>query len=202
MEMQELEAQTRSERGKGAARELRRRELIPAVFYGRGVATMALAVAPKELTRALTTSYRRNVVLRLKADGQERTVMVKEVQDDPVTGRLLHVDFYEVSDERTVEVDVPLTTSGRAQGVVKGGQLTVVYRTLPVHTVPSKILDKIEVDVTPLDIGQTFCVKDLDLPEGVQVTLSPSATLISVQVDKRRKDAADEDEDQAEAAAS
>ena len=191
MEPLTLQVEVRDGRGKGPARQLRAKGLLPAVFYGPGVETKGLALSPKELTKALETEYRLNIVLRLAIAGQEHLAMVKDVQVDPVTRVPLHVDLYKVSNDRHVNVSVPLRTTGRALGVQKGGKLNVVFRELPLRATPDAIPSSITVNVASLDMGEVFKVQDLELPDGVEVLLSPERRLILVS-EERKKAVAEE----------
>jgi large subunit ribosomal protein L25 len=199
METQALNAEVRETRGKGPARQLRSRGLIPAVFYGPGIETTAMAISPKELVKALETEYRHNVVLTLPLEGNQVLAMVKDIQVHPVSRVPVHVDFYRVASDRPVEVRVPLRTTGRAKGVVKGGKLTVVFRDVPVRTTPDKIPANITINVEGLDMGDVFKVSDLTLPEGVEVLHAPDRRLVLVGEDRKR--VTDEEEAGAEAAA-
>lgn len=112
--------------------------------------------------------------------------MVKELQVHPVSREILHADLYRVELSQKVVVEVPLTTKGRAKGVVAGGELTVVYRALPVRTTPDKIPAVIEVDVGPMQINEFVKTKDLPLDEGVEVTLDPERNLITLLAPRKR----------------
>lgn len=179
MESLKLTTENRSETGKTAARRARAAGLIPAVFYGPSAKPQNLAVAPKALTQALSSPLRRNVLLELSLDGKAHYAMVKEVQVHPVTREVRHVDFYEVSLDRPINTRVPFTAEGRAKGVIAGGELNVIYRDLPVRAKPGKIPANITVDVTNMALGEFLHTKQLQLPEGVEVTLDPERSLVS-----------------------
>ena len=204
METTTLQAEVRASRGKGPARRLRARGKLPGVFYGPGVEPTPLTLSPKELERALRGERGRNVVFQLSVDGKDELAMVKDVTVDPVSQELLHVDLYRVFEDKELEVDVPFHTQGRARGVVMGGVLNVTRRTLPVRTTPAKIPVSIDVDVTPLNLKDTISVEQIELPEGVECTLSPKLTLVIV-LEPRKASAATETEEagaEGEAAAS
>ncbi len=194
MEPVTLQVEVRAGRGKGPARQLRANGQLPAVLYGPGVETTVLSVSPRELEKALTTEYRRNVVLRLDVGGAEHLAMVKELQVHPVTRRPIHLDLYRVSPEREVTTTVPVTTSGRAIGVQKGGKLNVVFREVPVRVAPNKIPAAIDINVAHLDVGDVFKVTELALPEGVTVLLPPDRRLALVSEDRRKAKAASDEE--------
>ncbi len=180
METTTLQAEVRESRGKGPARRLREQGKLPGVFYGPGVQPTPLTLSPKELEKALRGDRGRNVVFKLSVGGEEQLAMVKDVTTDPVTQELLHVDLYRVFEDKELEVNVPFYTHGRAAGVVQGGVLNVTRRTLPLRTTPARIPVSIDVDVTPLGLKDTIAVEDIELPEGVECTLSPKLTLVII----------------------
>ena len=186
MEPLTLTTESRPETGKGAARRLRARGLVPGVFYGPGAEPIGLAATPKALAQALSTPNRRNALLKLQVGGQEHLAMVKELQVHPLTRAILHFDLYKVELDRPVVVPVPFTTEGRAKGVVAGGEITVVFRDLPVRATPDNVPALIRVEVTNMELGDTLRVKDLTLPEGVQVMLEPERNLVSCAEPRKR----------------
>lgn len=179
MEAHSLSIELRTETGKGAARKLRAKGLIPAVFYGRGADAVGLAVTPKALTAALTTPLRRNVLLKLSIGGQEQLAMVKELQVEPLTRAVLHLDLYKVALDQKVTVLVPFSTEGRAKGVIAGGEINVIYRDLPVSTTPDKIPAEIKVDVTNMALGDSLRTKDIALPAGVEIVFDAERSLVT-----------------------
>jgi large subunit ribosomal protein L25 len=190
-----LSTEIRDSRGKNAARQLRAKGRIPAVFYGNGTEPVAISLSPKELSAALSTEVRRNAVLELDVGGQKQLAMVKELQVHPVTRELRHADLYRVTLDSHIVVQVPLRANGKAKGVVAGAELFVLYRELPVRTTPDKIPTVIEVDVTNLDLNETLHVKDLPLPAGVTVALPAERSVISCHEARKKPD------DEADAAA-
>lgn len=186
MEPVSLTIEARSGTGKGEARKLRARGLVPGVFYGPGAQPVGVAVTPKALTQALTTAHRRNALLRFDLDGQQHLAMVKEVQVHPVTRQVRHFDLYKVALDRPVQTRVPLLTEGRAKGVIAGGEISVVFRELPVRSTPDKVPAMIQVDVTNMELGDAIKVKDLKLPEGVEIALPSERNLISCAEPRKR----------------
>lgn len=178
--MTNVTATPRTEHGKGAARRLRNAGQIPAVAYGKDLAAMPLAIAPKEIVNVLKSERGQNSVLQMKAGAKELLVMIKDYSIHPVTRSLEHVDFVEVKLDRVVDVEIPLLMTGKAKGVTDGGLLRQVYRTLPVRCLPDRIPLKVEADVTELELGDHIAPKDLKLPEGVEVRLPENQTLIAV----------------------
>ncbi len=188
MDTTSLQAEVRVGRGKGPARRLRAQGKIPAVVYGPALEPTALTVSPKELTKALEGPKGRNVVFTLSFGGKDVLAMIREITVDPVTRVILHADFLRVTDDRLVDVVVPVTTHGRAVGVQKGGKLTVVFRELPIRTVPGSIPVSIDIDVAKLEIGDAITVAELPLPEGVSVSLPAKQTVVGVFEEKKVKE--------------
>jgi len=200
METTTLQAEVRESRGKGPARRLRARGMIPGVFYGPGLEPTPLTLSPKEVIKALRGPRGRNVVFKLSVGGKDELAMAKEVATDPVTQELLHIDLYRIFEDQELEVEVPFHTQGRAAGVVQGGVLNVTRRTLPVRTTAANIPVSIDVNVTKLNLKDTIAVEEVELPNGVVCTLQPKLTLVVV-LEPRKPTAAEEAEDQAAAAA-
>jgi large subunit ribosomal protein L25 len=175
-----LKAQNRTPAGKTEARRVRRQGMVPAIAYGRGLPSTAIAVPPKEVARILMSERGQNTVVELEMEGRKILAMIREFELHPVKRELVHVDFIEVKLDRPVDVHVPLHATGKAVGVTKGGVLRVVYRTLPVRCLPDRIPVKLETDVAHLELGMHVSTKELKLPEGVSVLLPPEQTLVSV----------------------
>jgi large subunit ribosomal protein L25 len=111
---------------------------------------------------------------------QDKVALIKEIQRHPVTGEILHMDFYEVNLEQKLTLKVPLHFVGKSEGVVKGGILQPVVREVEVECLPSDIPPSLDVDVTPLDIGNTLHVSTLTMPEGVVAIYDTDFTLVTV----------------------
>lgn len=199
MEPQTLQAEVRQKGGKGPARQLRMRGLIPAIFYGPGKDPVKLQVSPKALEKLLTGAYGRNQVLELTWGDEKALAIVKDLEVDPVTRRLLHADFYAVAEDRAVQTKVPFETKGRALGVQKGAAMRKLFRELPVRAFPQDVPAAIVLDVTPLDMGAVVKVEDLQLPEGVEVTFSPNRRVLLIEAKERKKAGAAGEEEAAAA---
>ena len=186
MDATPLTTELRTDRGKGAARQLRMNDKMPGVLYGPGLEPIALTVAPKELAHALSGPYRRNQLLSLKVQDKEHLALIRELQVHPVTRAPLHADFYRVDPEQSVEVLVPLKVSGRAKGVVAGGELRVLYRDLPVRAKPANIPSEIAIDVTNLELNETIDVSSLAPGEGAEVAMPGTRHVVVCQMPRRR----------------
>jgi len=185
METVEITIQRRTADGKGAARRLRRAGMIPAVFYGPKRTTVTVGVDAKEFAERLAHLEGSHLIRLLHADTtdgelHDKMTLLREVQRHPVTGCVLHADFYEVDLTERLTVSVPVRFVGKAVGVVAGGVLQPVLRELAVECLPTEIPDFIEVDVSPLGIHETIHVADLHLPEGVTPVGDQGRTLVTV----------------------
>lgn len=188
MEAQTLKAEVRKESGKGPARQLRMRGLIPAVFYGPDKKPTNLTVQPGQVTAALSTPHGRNQLMKLEfPDGTSELAVVRDLAVDPVSRKPIHVDFYSVALDRPVRAKVPFVTTGRAKGVAEGGILHKIFRELPVVGPPGAIPASITVDVTSLAMHQGVKTKDLVLPEGVTVSLPAEQNLVLVTTKEKEK---------------
>jgi large subunit ribosomal protein L25 len=179
-----LTAQSRKETGKGAARTLRRQALIPAVFYGPEIDPVHLSLNYRDLERLIKTGAGENVIIDLAIETGESTLshraMLKEIQLDPVKQTIMHVDLYEISLDKKIEVEVPIILTGTAKGVSDGGILQQVSRTVEISCLPDNIPDAFELEVTTLDIGDSLHVSDLNIPEGIEVLEEEELTIATV----------------------
>jgi large subunit ribosomal protein L25 len=182
-----VSAQRRDEKGKGPARRLRQKGLIPAVVYGRKSAPTHLAVDPALLLKAIATPHRFNTVLTLQMDGTEKHVLFKDYTVDPVSRRLLHADFLEVKLDEPVKVAVPVATTGTAVGQVEGGILSIATHEIVLEALPAKIPVRIEVDVTNLKIGSSIHVSELKPPEGCKFKYATDYVVAFVAVPEKEE---------------
>lgn len=180
MEANNLSVESRDLKGKGPARRLRMIGKIPAVLYGRGDHKL-LATDPRVLERTLVQEGGKNQVFRLKGAGvDDKAVLVKDYQIDPVTRRLLHVDLFEIDITAKVEVTVAINFTGKSQGVVEGGILNVIEREILVSCLPDRIPKHIDIDVTPLKIGDSLHLDEVQLPEGLEKISKQNPTICAV----------------------
>jgi large subunit ribosomal protein L25 len=185
MEKQTLPAEVRNSRGKGPARQLRMKGKIPAVLYGPGGETIALSVDPTALVKALTTPFRRNQLLELEVAGEKQLATVKDLDVHPVSRAVRHADFYRVALDKPSVYPVPLRTAGRAKGVVKGGELRVHYRTLPLRVAPDKVPAEILINVENLDMLESVRVKDIQLEAG-EIQLPADRAVVFVTSEQKK----------------
>ena len=175
-------ASDRTDRGKNAARRLRRSGMIPAVVYGGKGETVAVSVDPKTLHRVLRSESGRNTILSLDLGGGGRTsAILKRWQVDPIKERFLHADFYRIAMDVAIRVTVPILAKGEARGVkVDAGILELIMREVEVECLPGDIPERIEVDVTDLGIHDAIRVSDLPVNAKVKVLEEPDQVIVHV----------------------
>ena len=189
MEKVILKAEVRKEVGKRAAKDLRNKALVPANVYKGGKDALNLQIALTDLRDVLRTKAGENVIITLAISGEgnvkDKTVLIKEIQREPIKSGILHVDFNEISLTEMLKVNVPLASRGEPVGVkIDGGILEHVMWELQVECLPTAIPEKIEIDVTNLKIGDAVYVKDIAVPEGVKVLNDPGLITMILKAPK------------------
>jgi large subunit ribosomal protein L25 len=186
-----LNAQPRDNATKGRNHQLRREGKLLAILYGGKEAALSIAIDQKEFIKTLHTEHGENVIIALylsdsahgssKAGEKPVPVIIKEIQIDPVTRNLLHVDLCRISLKEEIRVNVPIEIYGEAPGVEKGGGLLdhIVHEVL-VKCLPTKIPDKIICDVSSLGVGETLTIKDLKIPKDVEVLDDPEKIVVNI----------------------
>lgn len=168
-----LEVSRRETTGKEVAKKLRQDGKIPAVVYGGHKEPVAITVdrkAVSELVHKSEHGIRSIFLLKMAGTDQQRHAMIKDIQIDPLSRRMKHIDFVRVVMDEKVRVTIPIHVIGTAKGVKEGGgMIDFQVRELHVECLPNAIPDQIDVDVTELDGHDYYRVKDLKLPEGVKV---------------------------------
>jgi large subunit ribosomal protein L25 len=177
-----LEVRERESRGTRPSRRLRREGLIPGVLYGQGKAPHAICVPERELRRVLTGAGGLHTILDIVLDGQTTPhhAVLKEYQQDPIRGRVTHVDFHEVRLDRPIQAQVAVHLLGESAGVTEGGVLSQVTREVNVEALPMEIPEHLELDVSGMAIGDSLRVADLTAVEGVTFLDDPETVLATV----------------------
>lgn len=188
-----LNASSRNDLGKGAARKIRAQGLLPAVIYRAGQSSTSVSLDPNELETAFRRSGNRNTLVSIGVDGKTFTCLVKATQRDPVTANLIHVDFYEVDADVEVMVRVPVKPTGKAIGVTAGGKLRLIRRDLDVRCKPDSIPASVNVDVSKLNIGDFVRVSTVPAPAGAEIVAPNDFNILTV-VGKRGARVAVEEE--------
>ncbi|HET6643639.1 MAG TPA: 50S ribosomal protein L25 [Gaiellaceae bacterium] len=176
-----IEVQERESRGSADARRLRRNGLIPGVLYGRGKNPHAFCIAERDLRKALTGTAGLHAILDVVIEGQKTShpSILKDYQQDVITGRLAHIDLQEVRLDQPIQAQVVIELVGEAAGSIEGGVLSQVTREINVEALPLEVPERIEVDVSPLQMGDTLRLADIALQEGVTYLDDPEETVIA-----------------------
>lgn len=198
MELIELKAEKRQSVGNGAARALRRDGKIPAILYGPGKDPLKLAISIMELDQIIKDSTAGHIFVDIIIDDDKdgkRRAMVKELQANPVSRGLLHVDFYEISMDRKIKVNVPVIAVGKSKGVEIGGMLQIIRRELEVLCLPGAIPESFEIDITDMDIGDSVHVNEIPLEGDVEIQADVNFTVLTIVSPKVEEEPEEEEED-------
>jgi large subunit ribosomal protein L25 len=182
MAMQELTIQRREGTGKQIAKRLRRQGVVPGILYG-GPKTEPVTVDPKAVLKMIAghAGTTQLLTLKMEGDGGSRLAIIRAMQFDPVTERLLHVDLQEVSADKPISVRVAVHPVGEAVGVRDTkGILNLVLHEVTVSCLPTAIPERIDADVTALAIGDVLTIADLAVPHGVRVLNDPGQAVATV----------------------
>ncbi|MFP4198458.1 MAG: 50S ribosomal protein L25/general stress protein Ctc [Halanaerobium sp.] len=181
MERHSIEAELRTETGKGVARKIRRNGLIPGVVYGRGNEPRSIKVDPLDIEKLLQS----NAIFDLTfvgedGEGDEAVVIIKDYQKDVIKQNLLHVDFQFISMDEKITVSVPMHLEGEAAGVRDGGVLQQLLREIEIDALPAEIPEEITIDISELEVGESLSVADLELPEGIDLVTDSDEVIVTV----------------------
>jgi large subunit ribosomal protein L25 len=178
-----LEVARREEAGKGAAGRLRRQGKVPAVVYGGHRETVPITVDRKAVTDLIQKSehgVRSIFLLKMAGTDQQRHAMIKEIQIDPISRKMTHIDFIRVLMDEVVRTTVPIHVNGTPIGVKEGGLLDFQVRELHVECLPNAIPDKIDVDISGLGMHQYIRISELTVPERVKILDDPDRVVVGV----------------------
>lgn len=198
MQTVDLGIKVRTKLGGRHPKRLRRAGSVPAVVYGHGMTPLAVEVDARSLQQALNTKAGENVIVRLNAEGvtlKESTCLIKQIQHDPITEIIQHVDFTVVSLTEKIEADVPVVVKNadEAAGVKAGGVLDIVHHEIRVSCLPTQIPESISIDVKSLQISEAVHVRELAVPEGVEVLLDAEEVVVALHPPREEEKAAGEE---------
>lgn len=188
MQVFELKGELRNDLGKKATSALRVDEKVPCVLYG-GEENVHFSVVEKELAKLL---YTPNVyTVKIDVEGKVYNAVMREIQFHPVTDRVLHIDFYQIFENKIVIVEVPIKLKGFAEGVQAGGKLTQVIRKLKVKALPANLPNEVVLDVTTLGLGKSIKVKELSF-ENFEVVNAKEVVIAQIKLTRAARAAAQE----------
>jgi large subunit ribosomal protein L25 len=176
-----IEVQEREARGSAAARRLRKEGLIPGVLYGRGKNPHVFSITERELRKALTGPAGLHAILDVVVAGQKTShaSILKDYQQHVITGRLEHIDLQEVRLDQPIQAQVVIELVGEAAGTVEGGVLSQVSREVNVEALPLEVPERIEVDVSSMEMGDTLRLADVAVQDGVTFLDDPEETVLA-----------------------
>ena len=188
-----VSGQKRATTGKKAAKELRKEGLVPCNLYGEKKGenglpeALAFAIPAAQLRKVVYTPH--VYVVNLTIDGEPHKAVMKELQFHPTTDALLHIDFYEVNEEKPITIGIPVKLTGHAQGVRDGGRLSQAVRQLNVTAPYKQIPETLEIDVTNLKLGKAIKVAELNF-EGLEIATPAQVVVCSVKATRASRAAA------------
>ncbi len=199
-----LNAKIRNLSGKSAIRKIRGMGFVPAVVYGPSRDTVSIVLDERKTERLISTSGIRKIYDLNIEDGDNRTdcqVMFKDIQRDSLSGKIKHIDFYEIQKGRKLTVVVPIELVGEPFGVSEhGGVLQFLIREVPIECLPKDLPELFKLDVSPLDIGQGVTLRDLQLPDYIECLEDLDKVVASAVAVKSEDLAAEEEDEDSEAA--
>lgn len=193
MERYNLSVEVREDTGKGVARSLRRSGLVPAVIYGKSRPSQALTVNPEDLKNKMSGNAIFDLSITAAGDEIKETVMIKEVQKDPIKGELLHIDFHHISMDEKITVNVSLNLIGEAPGVREGGVLQQVLREVEIECLPLDIPEALQLDISELEMGNSMLVNDLEVPENIEIKTPFDEAIVTIVVPTEEEEELEEE---------
>jgi large subunit ribosomal protein L25 len=190
MEVMTLNASPRTDLGKVSTKAIRKANRIPCVLYG-GNELQHFTLAPLEL-RSLVYSPEFKVI-EINVSGQVHKCILKSVQYHPVTESIMHIDFLRLIDNHPIKIEVPISFEGVANGLKSGGKLIKKMRKVKIKTLPEHLVDKITLDITPMELGQSQRIKDLVLTEGIEVLNNENIPIATIDIPRALRGAAVDD---------
>ena len=183
MQVFELKGELRTDLGKKATKVLREENKVPCVLYG-GKENVHFSVIEKDLSKLVYTPL--VYLVKVTIDGNSYDAVMREIQFHPVTDRILHIDFYQISAEKPVIMEVPVKLKGFAEGVQAGGKLVQVIRKLKVKALPANLPGEVELDVTTLGLGKSIKVKELSF-DNFEIVNAKEVVIAQVKVTRASK---------------
>ena len=184
METIKINAKLRDSFGTSGAKKVRNNNLIPCVMYG-GDDVYKFTVKPLDVRDLVYTHQFKTVELNL--DGKETKAILKDVQFHPVSDSIIHLDFQELVPDRKVKVSVPVSFTGNAPGVKDGGTMVALLRKISIKAAPQYLVDTIVGDISELKLGFSLAVKDLMIPEGIEVLENENTPVLFIETPRSLK---------------
>ena len=194
-----IQVEKREELGSSTARRLRRQNRVPAVMYGHGKAATPI-ILEAETVLALAR-HPGLVTVKVGSRRRSASAIVKEVQRDPITGQVLHMDLQEVKADEIITATLVIESRGEPAGHQSGGQLQQILHEIEVKCLPADMIEVLVVEVSAMELDETIHVRDLPLPEGITATADPERPVFQVRLPRIMAVGAEEAEVEEEAEA-
>ncbi len=178
MEQKSIAAKPRTELKKGASRRARRNGNIPAIIYGHS-GNAPVLVDAHDFWK-LFKNVSENSIIKLEMDDSSKEVLVKDYQEDIITGKILHIDFYEIEQGVELRTHVPVHLEGTPPGVKEGGVMEQLLYSIDVECLPKDIPEQFVLDASALQIGESLHVSDIEAPEGVRFLTADDQVVVSI----------------------
>lgn len=195
-----IEVETRQEKGSNASRRLRNEGKVPAVVYGSNLDSAAITVNRRRVIELLQEAGGENAIFLLTLGKEKRHAMIREMQVDPITNRIEHIDFQRIDMSEKVTVEIQVELVGTPVGVKQdGGLVDFITRTVSVECLPTDIPTELELDISALHIGQHLEAKDLTMPDKVQLVEDEDKVIVAVAAPRLAEEDEEAEGDEGEA---
>ena len=184
-----VKSEKRQGLGSNASRRLRAQGFVPAVLYGESLDTTPLVLSKKDIVQILRLESGENTIFKVSVEGAAYDAMIKELQVDPASDELLHVDLIRISMDKPIKVTVPVVHTGEPVGVkTEGGFVDFVTREVEVECLPRDIPESLSIDISELHINQSYKVAGMAVPAGVKILTDPNTVLILVSMPHKEEE--------------
>lgn len=176
-----IKAEPRTTERKSDVKKVRNSGLIPGIIYGEGKEGVMISLPKIEFTKLFKKSIGQVAIFNIELEGQNYRTFLKDQQIHPVSRDFLHVDFVELHKGNPITIEVPIHYNGTAEGIKQGGALEILHYSLEITCLPKDIPEDISIDVSNLKLGQAIHLGDVELNEGLQVSLPAATTLVAIR---------------------
>jgi large subunit ribosomal protein L25 len=181
--------------GKNASRRIRIEDKVPAILYGADIPSIPLIVLKNDIIKILRSEAGENTIFKISFNSESQDAMIKELQTDPATDEIMHVDLVQIAMDKSIQVSVPVVPVGEAVGVKsEGGFVDFITREVEVQCLPKDIPENIEIDISDLHVHQSLKVEDIRPPEGVEILSDMDDMLILINVPHKEEEVVEEEE--------
>jgi large subunit ribosomal protein L25 len=194
---EKISCQKRDLKTKGHLKQLKRSDFIPGVVYGKGMENLAVSMGQKTLVRTFNT-YGSRGLFSLEVEGEEKAIMavVREIQRNPISGQITHIDFWKVNLDEKINSSVGITIIGEEELMKTEGIMQVGSKEIEISCLPQELPDNLTCDVSGLQIGDKITVGDLEVPEGVEILTDLDSLVVTILAPSREEEEEVEEEEE------